>query len=291
MTSISLSVALVPYRPTAENAPARDIAPPDAVPKADPPSDRDAHRYGRSDTPRHSPLYRALMEALDGVVGSAQAAGVKAADAAMPATEDAPVDLEQAVMSFARALMQVMRGVQDSEGGAKGDGHGHRIHQHHRHHDPMAWGGPSQRVEQLGVKLGAVSETQVPAEATAPILAPAQAAAASAVTEVAGTVDALAEPAIAIPTAPDAAASTMVYVKFSIDNLAPWSAAADRAEQRLVNAFGTLRKALGADESDDRPSLREQLSAFLQALADKLRTGEDDGHDSTRPGALLDITA
>lgn len=330
MTTVSLSVAFVPYRPLAETPAARDAAPPAAVAKSAQTAMAPSCSTGDCDTPRRSPLFRALMEALDSVVGSAKAPGMKAeystaqAAAAAPATpsvanvdeitdaaatavkpeslsakapvDDKPVDLEQAVMSFARALMQVMRGAQHSDGGGKGEGDGHRIHRH-RHHEHMAWGDPAQRVEQLGVQIGAAAPAKAPAaEVKATSDAPAvvvdhDAVVASDAAEVAPDSAAVLDPAQTITLAGSSAQSTMLYVKLSIDDLAPWASSATRAEQSLLNAFGTLQKALGMAATDDRPSLKEQLSAFLQALAEKLRTGEVDSFDATQPGALLHVTA
>ena len=284
MTPISFSVAFVPY----QKPPPADAAATKPVPAAAQPQ-RGPEDY---DTPRHSPLFRALVEALDSIVGSLQAPGAKAVDAAAPAqTEgnDAPVDLEQAMLKFAKALMQVMRGALHGDDGPKGEGHGHGHHvHHHHHHDSHAkWGDPAQRVEQIAVKVGATQPVEPQAD-----VAPAAVAAAPAVEGAPiATANTIAEPLPAQDLPRADAGSTMIVVKLSINDLAPATARADHAEQSLVNAFATLRKALGADENDASSTVREQLSTFLQMLAEQLRTGEVDAYQATQPGALLHVTA
>ena len=316
MNPISLSVAFVPY----QKPPPADAAPTKPAPAAAQPQ-RGSEAY---DTPRRSPLFRALVEALESVVGSMQAPGTKTVEAPAPAAvpivpaaaaaaagsatdvmevadpvatpvsapaqsdgDDRPVDLEQAVLKFAKALMQVMRGAIQGEDGSMGQGHGHHVHQHHLHGSHAKWGDPAQRVEQVAVKVGAT----LPVEPKADVAPAAVAAAPAIVSAAIAVVNDVAEP---LPTQdlPRAdAGSTMIVVKLSINDLAPANARAEHAEQSLVNAFATLRKALGADENDASPTVREQLSAFLQVLAEQLRTGEVDAYQAMQPGALLHVTA
>lgn len=310
MTPVSLSVAFAPYQKTspADVALAKP-APAEAQPK------RVSEGY---DTPRQSPLFRALVETLGSVVASLQAPGTKTVEAPTPAAvpvaaaaaagssndvkeiaepvakpvsapaenddADRPVDLEQVVLKFAKALMHVMRGALHGEEGRKG--HGHQVH--HHHHDHAKWGDPAQRIEQVAVKVGATLPVEPPAEA-----APAAVVAAPAiVSPPIAVVDDVAEP---LPTQDlprgSGVPSTMIHVKLSINDLTPATAPTEQAEQSLVNAFATLRKALGADEDNDRATVREQLSNFLRILAEQLRTGEIDADQATQPGALLHVTA
>jgi len=159
---------------------------------------------GCCDSPRRSPLYQSLLGALSGI------ADATAAPASDGTAEPAP-DLDDAVMDFAHALMQAMRG----------PGRGH----HHEHHDHgrRAWGEPAQRIGQLGTQLGATAPADastVPATADA-VVEPGSAAGAAAAA--AGTPAAvpLGEPsrqsrlldafgalaeALRLPAAPDVAA-------------------------------------------------------------------------------------
>lgn len=324
MTMTSLSLTFV-YNNTADMARARATsAPPPATPPVAAPDATDApkHEHLAHDTPRRSPLFRALLEALGSLVAPAAApapgalpgtAAPVAAPAPAPAAAtpaaggasapadgtgtaattptpapaaDAPATLDDALMNFARALMQALRSAM--HGGGDGEGHHHSHHDHGR----RAWGDPAQRIAQLGTQVGAAT----PAAATPAAPSAAPATAASDTPAAAPAVgDTVLDPVAAIQLAPAGSGQTTVlHVSLTINGTSPGQAKLTRTQQALIDAFGTLQQARAkpaATDSSAKPSLQEQLSAFLKDLADKLRQGNPDAPDATQPGAMLHVTA
>jgi len=255
------------------------------------------------DKPRRSPFVRALKEALQELATSLRAGGASAADkpadtaAAVVSTEAAaetaataePADLEEALMDFARALMQALR----EQGGQRrervdGD-HGERHHRHHHHrHGHASWGDPAQRVDALAQQIQA-SAPAVSAGSTAGVAAVAGGDATPATT---GPVVAT---AVTAEAGADKAATpsqgTTVYVT-PVNVTANAEAAASASPfAGLLEAFAKLQKTLGKADDDDG-ALPKALSEFLQTLAAKLR-GEDlpTAEAATEPGALIDVAA
>jgi hypothetical protein len=331
MTISSLSLTFVRYDNTADMMRARGAAKP--LPDAKlAPTKAPCGDHGGCDGPRPSPLYRALMGALSSLVeqpptktttptsAPASPTGVKpaveASQAAAAAGTDpiadgasesagAPVDLDEALMNFAHALMQALRGGrpagQDS-GEREGRGHRHHDHDHHHHHrrgyGRAAWGDPAQRVAQLGEQMRPTAPSPVatartgatdassaapsaPAEFDQPATTPAITPAADSVVDPVETI----EPAAAGP-----APASPLAVNLNIYVAVPWASPTHDPEPGLFDAFGTLQQARGLPPSD-RPSLKEKLSAFLQALAERLRDGDALTNDMTRAGAMLSVTA
>jgi exonuclease VII large subunit len=141
------------------------------------------------------------------------------------------------------------------------------------------------------VGTGAATQPVEPAPAATPPVVTA--ATSSAGTPTAPSLSDIApDPAAATPsTAAADTSSTVVHVTLAISG--PAAPALTRTQQALLDAFGTLQTARGkpkAEDEDDK-SLRAQLSAFLQELADELRLGDENTADATRPGALLHVTA
>jgi hypothetical protein len=162
------------------------------------------------DTPRRSPLMRLLAQSLN-ASGLPTSSAPAEADAATPAP-----DREQALLGFARALTQALRG--DAQ--------------------PDGEGAPERRVA-----WERTPETAQP---------PARAA---------------------TPASSDAAAS----------------AEALQRQQRLLDAFAELQRALGRPDSQDSDTLDQQLAAFLDALASRLSDGFGDWAEVTQPGSLIDL--
>ena len=333
MSITSLTLAFVQYGSVAAPAPAAAAAPAPAPAPALASNAGSCEHRNTCDSPRRSPLYRALMDALGSMANSAApttprpgaepttpvvptAAGTRAApstnraSAADAATEvtpaaatgteatpaaSAPVDLEEAVMNFARALMQALRGAGQADDGQGDEGrraHGHH-HHHHEHHDHgrRSWGDPAQRIEQLGARIGAPVSVD---PADLPIAVPDEASAPAPVTTIAPveTASEVVAPATnaAVPT-PAGTPTTMLYIQLSMNDAAPKASPFNRATQGLVQAFGSLQQALGLPATEGPDSLKAQLGAFLQALAEKLRGGEGNALASTQPGALLNVSA
>ncbi len=238
-----------------------------------------SHPEGRHccDSPRRSPLYQTLVSALSGMATAAPAAAAPAASADAPASPDAPApagnsaaepapDIDSAVMDFAQALMQAMRGFGRAE-------HGHEHKHKHDHHDHgrRAWGDPSQRVAQLGAQVGAPAPVAVDASAAPVAVDPAA--------------DPVVDPAVEAPSAPAVAAADPVAVNGTV---AAAPSAEPSRQSRLLTAFGVLAEALGLPAATDGASLRSQLSSFLKTLAERLHSSAP---APLQPGALLDVTA
>jgi len=166
------------------------------------------------DTPRRSPLVRLLAQSLN-------ASGLQAPSAPAEADAAAPApDREQALLGFARALTQALRG------DAQPDGEG-------------------------------VPERRVGWERTPETAQP---------------------PAVRAGTPASGDAST-----------AAASAEALQRQQRLLDAFAELQRALGRPDAQDSDALDQQLAAFLDALASRLSDGFGDWAEVTQPGSLIDL--
>ena len=270
-------------------APAAPAAAPAPVPA---PPATESH----GDSPRKSPLFRALMSALSELAvavpaaetaPSASAAATEDASgaAAAPATDGA--DVEQAVFQFARALMQAVRGRHSHEGERDGE---HHHHGHHFGHHRDRWHDPVARLETLA--------TRVDAAATASA-APAQAVTGSSAspTADAATVDAATTvPAEAAPAAdaasPAAAGPAMIVVAmYKTDGPAAASPFGGMFD-RLLDSFANMQQALGKPAAADRATLAQSLGTFLEQLAARLRGDAPSmTADPTAPGALIDVAA
>lgn len=203
------------------------------------------------DSPRRSALYQALVGALSGM---AEATTTPASTT--PTTSTTPAASGD---SSAEPAPDLDSAVMDFAHALMQAMHrfGRAEHEHHDH-GRRAWGEPAQRIGQLGSQIGAPAPTDSSA-------APA-------------AVDAAVETA----SAPDAAAATTG---------APAAAPSGEPgrQGRLLEAFGTLAKALGLPAATDGAALRTQLSSFLQTLAERLRSSS--AAAPLQPGALLNVTA
>lgn len=263
---------------------------------------------GHCDTPRRSPLFRALKDAPMELAQAAKpsadapAGGAAATDTAATtggttaagrtrADAEASPDLEDALMAFARTLMQVMR---DEFGSRRerrqGDDDGHR---HHRHHGHARWGDPAQRVEALAQQVAAPA----PASTPPPVEATTSPSVSDATTEPlkpAAVPEVDSEPAATVTSG--GPSSTVIFVasiQIQQGEAAPAQASPFAGvHQRLLDAFAALQTAMGKPEASDGDALKSELATFLQALAARLR-GEDTAtaEAATQPGALLSIAA
>ena len=272
----------------------RSAAPPATVgavpaPSAPPVATAPQHE-AYCDSPRKSPLFRALMSALTSLAMPAAAptapAPTTAAPAPAPTVAPAPDedgDVQQAVFQFAHALMQALRGgsrEEHEEGdgrGDDGDDHPHEHHDHGHHYGQFKhrWQDPMARLDALAARYAtpaaapAAGSPATPAAPTTDTPAATDSAAAPA-TDAALPV-AVAAPAVAVPAA---AASP----------LAGWN-------DRLMRTFDQLQQALGRPEADT-VSLKESLSNLLSDLAARLRgEGAAPGASPSAPGSLIDVTA
>lgn len=309
ITSLSFAYLQVSSNSAAGTAAAQPAA---AAPVPAPQSVAQDECRGHCDTPRRSPLFRALKDALMELAQAAKpAAGTPPSSAAStdtaaatagttatnqtPADAEASPDLEVALMAFARTLMQVMR---DEFAGRRertqgdDDGHGHRHHRHHSHHGHARWGDPAQRVEALAQQVAASAPTS-----TAPAVAATTTSSAGDV-----TTEPVKPDAAKVDTTPAAVAttagpsSTVIFVaSIQIQQAEASPAQASpfaNVHQRLLDAFAALQKAMGKPEASDGDAQRNELATFLQALSARLR-GEDTAtaEAATQPGALLSIAA
>lgn len=325
MSITSISFAYVQYSSTAAMAQPR-VPAPVAAPVAQPEPSRDC-RHRECDSPRKSPLFRALVDALAQMARPTQtsaAAGATAAPAApattagaaansgavsaagdaasttatptAPAAEAAAeaggetVDLEEALMNFARALMQALRG--DGHRSRRDDEEERGQHHHHHHRGYQRWADPAEGVERLSHRVGASA-----AAAVAPANAAATATAAKA-NNVIVQDDVSLEPTNAVTTGATAgteaaagnAGNTSVQLTINI-NVSAANSQVGRTQERLLNAFGSLQQALGRTVDENSGSLRAQLTAFLQALAQRMRGDDGAVSDTAAPGTLLNTTA
>jgi hypothetical protein len=243
------------------------------------------------------------VAAVDENPAGAEPVSAAVAAPATAATDVSALDLDEALMNFAHALTQMLRGAQQGDDSVEREGDGprrrdhfhHQEHHDHRHgHGRAAWGDPAQRIAQLGAQMGASAPGPVPApQAAANAIAsavPVATAIDTALPETpasdatANSVGAIESPSTGASLAMPAAVNLNVYVTL------PWVSPANEAKQGLLDAFGTLQHSLGLPAADG-PSLKAQLSAFLQALAEKLRDGDASANAMTRAGALLSVMA
>ncbi len=324
MTITSLSFSFVQYTSTVATADARAAAP--ALTPAPQPVAQDSCHGGGCDSPRRSPLFRALKDALLEMTRSAlpavasstastpSTAGAAAASTAAtsttagtaqatPSAEAAAApaaapDHEHAMMDFARALMQALRSGFQQGRGDDGEHEGRGRHHHHHHHGHRGWGDPAQRVDGLAQRVGAAPAPGMPAPDTSvaptptPSSAVAPAAPASATTPAPAPMgDVTLEPAVAGAASAAAGSQNAVIFVASISIQQTAAAAAASPFGTLLNAFAGLQQAMGKPVASG-DSLRSELSAFLQSLAQRLR-GEDPAtaEAATQPGALLSVAA
>jgi hypothetical protein len=268
----------------AEYAAARSAETKEREPK---PADKAERSEAQREGPRRSPLFNAIKDALTDLV--AQSASTDAAQTVeAPVTEAPAADsdkLDQAITEFARALMHALR-----EGrGPHGEGRGHHFghaHGHHRH----GWDNAAQRVEKLAQQIA-------PEPVAKPVEAPAEGPLKTASTELP------VEQAEAVPTteitpvtppetkpAEKAPATLNLHVKIDLGLAeSPWKSVHDD----LIESFDELRRAIGGPETKDKdkPSLEEQLSELLVALAVKLQSTELQTAALAPAGSLLSVVA
>lgn len=282
MSITSVSFAFVRFdtsSQTAPSAPARESSRPAGSPAAH----EHEHHAGRK-----SPLLRALTGALADLVAQGAPTGAAATDAAAGAADPNAADLDEALMTFARALAQALRGNDHGEDRRDGDGERRRgdHHGHHHHRDRLAVGDPAQRVEALGARLG-TTRSGAPAAATPDTAAvPASPADDGVATQAVPTT-----PASTTPQSTSAGANVVFIAVLGTPNTGSPFSSLNRVQERLVDAFAGLQQALGRPAADGRDTLRVQLSAFLQALAQRLGGEAIPGDEATAPGALLDVSA
>jgi len=322
MTITSLTFSFVQYTSTAAMADARAVAPASAP--APQPVAQDSCHGGGCDSPRRSPLFRALKDALlemtratqptaasstasspstsgaaaasTGAATSTSAAAAQSAPATEAAGAAAAPDLEHALIDFARALMQALRSGLQQGRGDDGEHEDRGQRHHHHHHGHRGWGDPAQRVDGLAQRFGGASASVTPVPDTpvapAPTTSSAVAPAAPAsVTALAPMGDGTPEPAVA-GAAPAAAGSQDAVIVVASISIGQTAAAAPVSPfGTLLSAFAGLQRAVGKPVASG-DSLRSELSAFLQSLAQRLR-GEDPAtaEAATRPGALLSVAA
>jgi hypothetical protein len=209
------------------------------------------------------------------------------------------VSLEDALMDFARALMQALRtGGRHGSGDGEQERHAHRHHHHHgHHHGGVRWGDPAERVEMLGRRFGATDVAATAAAATPaasnadPVSASATDLAVQDETSAAPVTSAAPQASEPVAAAASVPQSTTIFVAtINFNGKAP-GAPMNRVQENLLSAFDSLQQALGRPAGDDKSSLKEQLTSFLQALAQRLRGDEEVMTDTVAPGALLSTTA
>ena len=304
MAIAPMSYAFLPHGHTRGAAAAAPVARPVPTDAAAAP---EVCAHDRQEGPRRTPLMRVLMAALDSMVATPppsttattstdSAAGpVPAAAPPAPAADAAPTpDLDTAMMNFAHALMQVLRGSGDSDAGGQEHDHGHGHHGHHGHHGlrhdfgRRAWGDPAGRIAQVAAQAGSAASPPAAANPTT-----AQPAAPESSAPAAAATDTQLEPAVAtsLASAANAPASTVAAQPAGDKVASPWTRAFARLQQNMLDAFATLQRARGVDTADDADSLPAQLTAFLQALAEQVRLSASDTTAAARPGALIDLTA
>jgi hypothetical protein len=315
MTIVSLSFAYLQVTSTVAN---RDTPPAPAAPKPEPVA-QPSCRHADCDSPRRSPLYQALKNALlemtqpaaspapapasgaaaaqttaSGATTTAAAGAAASAKGQAPsattqaaATNDAAApDLDDAVMDFARALMQALHAA-FAEQRRRGDDDrhdgGHRHHRHHdHHHGHRAYADPAQRVESLASAIA-------PASAAPTTPTPPDAA------QVPEATTATTAPALDAVTPSATGGTTTVVtaaVRLEIAN-ASAPASVSGFQQRLLDAFASLQQALGKPAAADGDALKSDLATFLQTLAQKLRGDEaaSAAAASPQPGTLLRVSA
>jgi hypothetical protein len=238
------------------------------------------------------------------------------ADAVRQATgadDDADGHLRDAVMDFARVLMQTLRadagGSRHERGDDDGDhehghregddegrrSHGHhgRHHRHHRHDDGEGYS----MMRSLGDRIQSLAQSLSPDTPAAPA-SPASPKGGWSPATTSTVVPLPAPEPEADPTVPvDAAAESttpgwsaeVTVVRFQISgNATPYA----RMQDKLLDAFDHLRQAQGAPAAADKASLRSELGSFLEQLARGLGADTADSlAASTAPGALLDLAA
>lgn len=249
--------------------------------------DAPAKTKAEHEGPRRSPLFHAIKEALDAVVALAKApARTDAAPTDEPAEGAVDGDkLEQALVSFARALMHALREGGELHGGNRGRHHGHAhapAHGYHRH----AWGDTAQRVAQLAREVAPEAATNPAADmpAIAPVEAPTE------------TPEPVARADVSAPAspAPDAAkapgSSSNIVVRLTLELSAPespWKATHDG----LIEAFAEVQRSLGRPAEEGDKSLAEQLREMLVAMAIKLQSNKLQAMALAPAGSLLSVSA
>ena len=287
MAIATLSSAFMPYGRGADAGRVRGAAAPTPVPAAA------ACTHETREGPRRTPLLRALMDALGSMVEAAPPSTAPITTDAAPApaatatsADATSSDLDDALMNFAHALMQALRGARSGDGDSDGEQHGHGHHGLHHDFGRRAWGDPAQRVAQLAAQSGAAAPASAAAVNT-PSVPPAPSTA-----QAATVGDTVLDPAAATSFAAAAGTSAPAWVvHIDISGTSPWARPLQRLQQSLLDAFGALQQARGVAAADSGNSLSSQLTAFLQALAERLRSDAADAADAARPGALVDVMA
>jgi hypothetical protein len=220
-----------------------------------------------------------------GTPGADAGSAVNPAPASVP-----PQSIEDAVLSFANALMQALRGADDGSSrrgrGRDDDGEGRRHHHGHGHGREhrggmeRSYSGLASRIEALAVRFDvpapavqAVPPAATPVAQTNPVIVPAP-------IKLPGT-----EPVR--PDAADAVAATEVAT--------PTVLPATASKNSLAEAFAAMLKALrGGDVAPSTPatpaSADNSLAMFLHSLARALAP-DHSMQTTTAVGVMINITA
>ncbi len=208
-----------------------------------------------------------------------------------PAPANAPPQsIEDAVMSFANALMQALRGAHD-DGSRRGrdrddDGEGHRHHHGHSHGHghrggmERSYSGLASRIEALAVRFDVPAPAAQAAPPAAPPVMGADPVIAPAPIKLPGT-DPVSTDAATATDAPQVAAPAMLPAAAPKNSLAEAFAAMLKALRGGDAAPSTSTTPVAADNS---------LAMFLHSLA----RGLDPDHSMSAPsavGVMINITA
>jgi hypothetical protein len=301
ISSVSLTYFSMVSTPSA-SAPVRDVAPAandHAVAKKE--------RSEGHEPRRRNVLFDAMMSALremglgkpsaqggSTASSAAPAAGANPASspapsqAAAPATDAAAAttpapSLEDAVLSFANALWQALRGDEGSRHrrGRDDDGDDHRHHHHHHHHGHRHgrdYAGLASRVEALAVRI----------ETRAPAAAPAVTAPAVKSPKLPGT-DPV--PMDAAAPAKVVSAATPVAVTPVDSKTTPPAPTTAPVKGSLVESFAAMLKTLrGGDQPAGTAGPESSLAAFLHSLARGLDTDRSAPSMSV-VGVMINVSA
>lgn len=317
-TSLS-SPPLSHHRHVGDSARADRMSPRQAEPQR-----VDDDSSGRTDTrgPRN-PLVAAMLQAMQGLVGTTPATATTDATAAAPATgtntttttapttstADDAASLKEAAVAFAHELFGALR-----ELGASGNGERRHGWHHDGHHggNGHGYGNLAQRLDRLATRLegsaGTVDSepppTPLPAGATDPVVQPAPAPSPTIPTTDTTTVADATATGATLPTAStpvslpavaddDAPAAGGIHITINI-NLGGAGAASGPLD-KIKSAFEQLFKALqpaAADTTAGADGASNKLVSFLRSMAQSLRSSGDTAATSmpTRSG-LVNLVA
>lgn len=223
----------------------------------------------------------------------ADATGAAPTTGATPATDAAPgtapattaaASLEDAVLSFAHALWQALRGDEGSNqrrGRDDDDGDHHRRHHHHHgHHHGRDYAGLASRIEALAVRI----------ETAAPGAAPAVTSPAGTPPKLPGT-DPVPMDVAAPTTAANAATSGAVATSGAIATPAAPAEVTAPAKGSLAESFAAMLKLLrGGDQTTGPTAPEASLATFLHSLARGL-DADRSAPSMTVVGVMINVSA